>query len=266
MQITKTSMKTVRGRKKVARQKGRFIKKEAKSVFKDLITNSDFSFFYNATRFLTEKDTPKAFLSTNIDEDIGMILITNSVVLFFEKRPNEVSLKEVASFDSISKFDIFISHGEGEFSIKLEDDVSYRSSRLPARLLKKLNTQVTKLGAKIKEIEKSRKNNIEDNDEDIKKTSGESKNKSESMDGEDMGKKKILEKLSDIEDKLGEKKKWEHRIVTGPVLSGEGKLRSKLDRLGKLGWELVDTQRHSIMGSQHAVCFLKRRKDRNSDL
>ena len=60
---------------------------------------------------------------------------------------------------------------------------------------------------------------------------------------------------------FAEKSKWDHKIVRGPVLSGQGKLSKKLQGLGDLGWQLVDTQRHSIGGKQHAVCFLKRKRD-----
>lgn len=54
--------------------------------------------------------------------------------------------------------------------------------------------------------------------------------------------------------------RWKHKIISGPVLSGQDKLQNKLNELGKSGWELVDTQRHSIAAKQHAVCFLKKKK------
>jgi len=53
-------------------------------------------------------------------------------------------------------------------------------------------------------------------------------------------------------------KEIEHKIVSGPVLSGQDKLKKKLNRLGNKGWGLIDTQRHSIAGKQHAVCFLRK--------
>ena len=53
-------------------------------------------------------------------------------------------------------------------------------------------------------------------------------------------------------------KKIKHKIVSGPVLSGQDQLKKKLSRLGDRGWSLIDTQRHSIAGKQHAVCFLRK--------
>ena len=62
------------------------------------------------------------------------------------------------------------------------------------------------------------------------------------------------------------KSEWEHKIVTGDVLSGSNTLEATLESLGKSGWELVDTQRHSIMGKQKAICFLKKRvKNKTND-
>jgi len=258
--MSEASMKTVEERKEIARRNGRFRKKEAKNIFQDLITNSDFSYFYHATRFLAEEETPKAVLATDIDEDIGIILITNSNMLFFNKRSNEVSLKEVASFDSVKKFDIFISHGEGEFSIKLEGGTSYRSNPVSADLLKELNTQMSELFINIEKNDEPDENNVEGKDEYIEEANVESESKGGSTNGKNIKEERILEKLSDIEDKIGKKEEWKHKIVTGPVLSGEEKLQSKLNRLGNIGWELVDTQRHSIMGKQKAVCFLKKKK------
>ncbi len=52
---------------------------------------------------------------------------------------------------------------------------------------------------------------------------------------------------------------WKHKVVTEPVLSNQKKLQDKLNRLGKTGWKLVDTQRHSMAGKQHAVCFLRKK-------
>lgn len=53
---------------------------------------------------------------------------------------------------------------------------------------------------------------------------------------------------------------WEYMIISGPVLAGQELLVEQLNRLGLEGWELVDTQRHSIGGKQVAVCFLKRKR------
>ena len=57
--------------------------------------------------------------------------------------------------------------------------------------------------------------------------------------------------------------KWLHKVVSKPVLSNQKELQNKLNKLGRKGWRLIDTQRHSIAGKQHAVCFL--RKEVNSE-
>ena len=72
----------------------------------------------------------------------------------------------------------------------------------------------------------------------------------------------VRDKLDRIIAKIDQEgdKEWRYTIVSGPVLGGQNKLQSKLNRLGRNGWELVDTQRHSVMGKQQAVCFLKKKK------
>lgn len=55
-----------------------------------------------------------------------------------------------------------------------------------------------------------------------------------------------------------DEKSLTHKIISGPILSGQDELEEKLNELGKSGWVLVDTQRHSIAGKQHAVCFLRK--------
>jgi len=56
----------------------------------------------------------------------------------------------------------------------------------------------------------------------------------------------------------GDSGKRDHKIISGPVLSGQEQLEKELSRLGDRGWGLIDTQRHSIAGKQHAVCFLRK--------
>ena len=245
--------KEVRERKQLARKKGRLKKGKARSIFKNLITNSDFNDFYHATRFLKTKETPKALLAVTINENIDMVLITSSNVLFLKSQSNEdvkiegIHLKGVVPFESINKFVLPSSQKKGSFFIESKDN-SYRSGQIPAEIVNGINNQLSNLVTSTSDQLVA---------ETVKDTG--SNEDGDNSSNEKPVEEKILEKLSHIEDKIGDSVNYKYKIVSGPVLSGSEKLQRKLNRLGNSGWELVDTQRHSIAAKQHAVCFLKKK-------
>jgi len=105
---------------------------------------------------------------------------------------------------------------------------------------------------------KGKKNNYVETKEANGKNKGEAKN--EKKEKEVVSIRDKLDELIAKVDQEDDEGRWKYKIISGPILSGESKLQSKLNKLGRSGWELVDTQRHSMMGSQHAVCFLKKKK------
>ncbi len=141
---------------------------------------------------------------------------------------------------------------------------------LPAKTLREIyrKNDQTKYSAQTikfaKEILEERGEEIPEQEE-VKeaKESEESKEEKEKSDKEEEEIVTVRDKLDKIIEQMdqeGGESRWKHKIISGPVLSGQSKLQSKLNKLGKSGWELVDTQRHSIGGKQHAVCFLKKEK------
>jgi len=264
--------KIVRERKKLARRKGRPKKEEAKSIYKELITNSNFEDFYRTSKFLETKETPRALLSVKINENIEMVLITDSNLLFLNKKTTSdvslkrVKLKGIIPLKSIKKFKVPAGQTDGSFLIELEDGDLYRSEPLYAKVLNQIKEQLTDLvtgtadylASEIAEKEVSDEDNDKSKNKDEKKDQEDLKNLNEKKDNIVTVRDK-LDKLIGKVDQDEDKNQWEHKIISGPVLSGQDELEEKLDSLGEYGWELVDTQRHSVMSKQHAVCFLKRK-------
>lgn len=89
---------------------------------------------------------------------------------------------------------------------------------------------------------------------------GNKKSEDEKDEEEVVGIRDKLDQLIDKIDQKENKSRWKHKIISGPILSSQEELEEELNDLGESGWELVDTQRHSIAAKQHAVCFLKKKK------
>ncbi len=231
---------------------------DARDTLESIISNGSMMKYRKAASFLKEDETPRAWIDAALEGFPNFkFLLTEKSILFFQGGYDAGSgklLKQVFSFEDIEQIRSYtIGEKFGGLKITLSNDEMFTIKKIPNGLVDELRDEIATIFTEF-----DAENGIS-NDQNIEEDSVDPAQIIRQMGS-------LLEKLQkefsvEIENLGSTERDWKYKIIKGPVLSGQDDLNSRLNRLGNNGWELVDTQRHSIAGKQHAVCFLKKRQE-----
>lgn len=247
--------------------------------YEDIIKNEgvDLEAFVESCRYLDRDEVPLIYLEAalvrvvnegeefdDLEPSFRYLMFTNQNILFFSRKDNEVkySIRREKALNIARPQDlhniipkIIIRDYDGTIL-----EICLNSVDIVKSACKEFDCEIKDT----EEILSSNISDLEFQNANTKKSQGKqgSENPEKVHANEVSDKKSLMKEEGEVDLNPVRQKNidWQYKIISGPILSGEEQLIEKLNQLGKQGWELVDTQRHSIMGSQHAVCFLKKPK------